>query len=160
MAKRSKESVRYRDRPLGNKRCALCRHFLPPDACEGVAGKISPSGYCIRFMEKRPMAKNWYDRGKKGKDGSEPKGAEPKSIHERHAAEREETHARHAKARDGLHKQHEEELAALAKRHNDELVNAPGEGAAGGEPAAGAMNTAGAGAAAGTPAGVAGANAA
>ena len=58
-AKRSKESVRYQDRPKGGKQCSKCRHFLPPDACTGVAGEISPNGWCIRYIAK-PHKRQWY----------------------------------------------------------------------------------------------------
>jgi hypothetical protein len=61
MAKRSKESVRYQDHPNGNKWCDLCRHFEPPDACTGVAGEISPRGYCIRFLREQ-QERSWYDK--------------------------------------------------------------------------------------------------
>lgn len=52
MAKRSKSEVDYRATPKGQQKCIKCLHFIPPDACEGVAGIISPSGWCVRFSPK------------------------------------------------------------------------------------------------------------
>lgn len=59
--KRSKESVKYQNEPKNGKRCDGCLHFLPPAACTGVAGDISPKGYCIRFKAK-PREREWYDK--------------------------------------------------------------------------------------------------
>ena len=42
--------------PTGDH-CAVCAHFRPPDACEVVAGDISPEAWCDRFEERR-MAKD------------------------------------------------------------------------------------------------------
>jgi hypothetical protein len=42
----------YQDFPNEGRRCAGCRHFLEPNACEIVAGEISPNGWC-RFYEAR-----------------------------------------------------------------------------------------------------------
>jgi hypothetical protein len=33
--------------------CALCRHFLAPDACEIVEGEINPQAWCRYFEPKR-----------------------------------------------------------------------------------------------------------
>jgi len=48
-----KSVARYRDRPNKGRRCGGCAHFLEPNACEIVAGDISPNGWC-RFHEPRP----------------------------------------------------------------------------------------------------------
>lgn len=32
-----------------NAHCSICKHFEKPDACEIVAGKISPSAWCVHF---------------------------------------------------------------------------------------------------------------
>lgn len=49
--KRSKTSVNYTDRgPVGTQ-CKECEHFIKPCACEGVAGKIAPAGWCKRWEE-------------------------------------------------------------------------------------------------------------
>jgi hypothetical protein len=45
----SKESVEYEDQPDGGKRCGVCAHFMPPDACRFVEGPISPQGFCSLF---------------------------------------------------------------------------------------------------------------
>jgi hypothetical protein len=36
----------YQNSPNRGRRCAECTHFLEPDACEIVAGEISPNGWC------------------------------------------------------------------------------------------------------------------
>lgn len=35
--------------------CALCRHFVAPEACQIVTGKISPQGWC-EYFRKTPAA--------------------------------------------------------------------------------------------------------
>src|ERR687898_634287 len=42
----------YQDSPNKGRRCAGCSHFLEPNACEIVAGEISPDGWC-RFYKPR-----------------------------------------------------------------------------------------------------------
>ena len=39
----------------GAKRCVVCKHFLAPNACEGVQSPISPRGWCERFGFKRSL---------------------------------------------------------------------------------------------------------
>jgi len=63
MAKFSQKEVRYQNKPSGKDSCRGCRHFLPPDACQGVAGVISPDGYCVRF-DAKPRGAKWYDKQK------------------------------------------------------------------------------------------------
>jgi len=52
MAKAKKTAVKYQDEPKGDRNCAGCRHFLPPEkgerlgACKLVEGEISPNGWC------------------------------------------------------------------------------------------------------------------
>jgi hypothetical protein len=48
-----KSAALYQDVPNRGRRCAGCTHFLEPNACEIVAGEISPDGWC-RFHEPRP----------------------------------------------------------------------------------------------------------
>lgn len=53
-AKRSKERVAYRPRPLlfadgRNEMCRACSNFEPPEACKVVEGEVSPAGWCVRF---------------------------------------------------------------------------------------------------------------
>jgi hypothetical protein len=43
----------YQDFPNQGRRCAGCAHFIEPNACEIVAGEISPNGWC-RHYEARP----------------------------------------------------------------------------------------------------------
>jgi hypothetical protein len=45
--------VMYQDHPKGNQKCSLCAHFLPPNACQIVAGDISPNGWCGVFTPKQ-----------------------------------------------------------------------------------------------------------
>jgi hypothetical protein len=48
---RSKESVNYRPLFPGQTKgkCAVCRHFLPPDECERVDGAIEKGYICDLF---------------------------------------------------------------------------------------------------------------
>jgi hypothetical protein len=43
----------YQDSPNKGRNCAGCTHFLEPNACEIVAGEVSPDGWC-RFHEPKP----------------------------------------------------------------------------------------------------------
>lgn len=43
----------YQDSPNDGRRCAGCTHFWEPNACEIVAGEISPDGWC-RHHEPKP----------------------------------------------------------------------------------------------------------
>ncbi|TIL81915.1 MAG: twin-arginine translocation signal domain-containing protein [Mesorhizobium sp.] len=43
----------YQNSPNKGRRCGGCKHFLEPNACEIVAGEISPDGWC-RFYEPLP----------------------------------------------------------------------------------------------------------
>ena len=44
--------VQYQNEPKGTQECDQCMHFVPPDACKVVAGKISPTGWCAAFAPK------------------------------------------------------------------------------------------------------------
>jgi hypothetical protein len=48
----TKENARYQSKPKGKQRCALCRHFKPPNHCQIVEGEISPDGWCRFFVAK------------------------------------------------------------------------------------------------------------
>jgi hypothetical protein len=50
--KASKESMKYQDKPNGNKQCSNCAQFVAPDGCKVVAGTISPQGYCLAWAKK------------------------------------------------------------------------------------------------------------
>ena len=49
----SKKAVAYQDHPDGDKQCAKCAQFQPPDACKMVEGPISPQGSCRIFVPVR-----------------------------------------------------------------------------------------------------------
>ena len=42
----SQKVVAYQDTPNGDKNCANCALFQPPNACKTVDGVISPKGWC------------------------------------------------------------------------------------------------------------------
>ena len=44
--------VQYQNEPKGTQECDQCLHFVPPDACKVVAGKINPKGWCAAFAPK------------------------------------------------------------------------------------------------------------
>lgn len=44
--------VQYQQKPKGDQECDKCLHFVPPDSCKMVAGKINPKGWCILFAPK------------------------------------------------------------------------------------------------------------
>jgi hypothetical protein len=45
--------VMYQDHPKGSQKCSICAHFIPPNACQIVAGDISPNGWCGVFTPKQ-----------------------------------------------------------------------------------------------------------
>lgn len=47
--KHTKSEVKYVDKSSTSQHCSGCEHFLPPHACEGVAGFIEPEGWCTRY---------------------------------------------------------------------------------------------------------------
>jgi len=51
--KLAKNVVMYQDHPKGDQKCSICTHFLPPNACQIVAGDISPNGWCGVFTAKQ-----------------------------------------------------------------------------------------------------------
>lgn len=48
----SKAQAQYQDQPKGDRKCGLCLHFVAPDACHLVEGKISPEGWCMFWTQK------------------------------------------------------------------------------------------------------------
>ena len=44
--------VQYQPKPKADQQCDRCLHFIAPDGCKVVAGKISPKGWCARFAPK------------------------------------------------------------------------------------------------------------
>lgn len=51
----SKAAVAYQDHPQGDKHCAKCAQFQPPNSCKMVDGPISPQGFC-RIFTPNPQA--------------------------------------------------------------------------------------------------------
>lgn len=47
--KASQRDARYQAVPKDGQSCAMCQLFRPPQACEVVAGDISPTGWCSFF---------------------------------------------------------------------------------------------------------------
>ena len=47
-----KESMKYQDKPNGEKQCSNCAQFVPPGSCKVVEGTISPRGYCLAWAKK------------------------------------------------------------------------------------------------------------
>jgi hypothetical protein len=50
--KAAKKLVQYQETPKGNQQCDRCLHFVPPDTCKLVEGKINPKGWCALFAPK------------------------------------------------------------------------------------------------------------
>ena len=44
--------VQYQMKPKNNQKCSICLHFVPPDSCKVVEGKINPDGWCALFAPK------------------------------------------------------------------------------------------------------------
>jgi High potential iron-sulfur protein len=53
-------SLKYQDKPEGDKSCANCMQFVPGTSAKGLGGckimpgdtEISPQGYCIAWVKK------------------------------------------------------------------------------------------------------------
>ncbi len=45
------KSVAYRTTPNGDQKCGNCSLFIKPNACQKVAGEVSPDGYCILYRK-------------------------------------------------------------------------------------------------------------
>jgi len=50
--KLAQQSVSYQGTPKGKARCDNCNQWQPPASCEGVAGVISPAGWCTLYAPK------------------------------------------------------------------------------------------------------------
>ena len=50
--KAAKKMVQYQEKPKGNQECDKCLHFVAPDSCKVVEGKINPKGWCVLFAPK------------------------------------------------------------------------------------------------------------
>lgn len=44
--------VQYQETPKNNQKCVDCLHWVNPDSCKLVAGKINPNGWCALFAPK------------------------------------------------------------------------------------------------------------
>jgi hypothetical protein len=44
--------VQYQKTPKNNQKCSTCLHFVAPDSCKVVEGKIDPNGWCSLFAAK------------------------------------------------------------------------------------------------------------
>jgi hypothetical protein len=44
--------VQYQQKPKGAQACDNCLHFVPPDGCKMVEGKINPKGWCALYAPK------------------------------------------------------------------------------------------------------------
>lgn len=51
-SKQKQTDVAYQSSPKDGNQCDKCALFQPPDACMGVEGKISPSGWCNIYSPK------------------------------------------------------------------------------------------------------------
>lgn len=49
----SKEQAKYTDRGSRAEHCSNCEHYIRPEACEIVRGKISSGGWCRFWRAKR-----------------------------------------------------------------------------------------------------------
>ena len=44
--------VQYQTTPKNKQQCSTCLHFVAPDSCKLVEGKIVPNGWCSLFAPK------------------------------------------------------------------------------------------------------------
>ena len=50
--KMAQKLVQYQQTPKNNQKCSTCLHFVAPDSCKLVEGKINPNGWCALFAPK------------------------------------------------------------------------------------------------------------
>jgi hypothetical protein len=50
--KAQQKLVQYQQTPKNNQKCSDCLHWVPPDSCKVVEGKINPNGWCALFVAK------------------------------------------------------------------------------------------------------------
>ena len=55
--KAPQKMVQYQEKPKGVQQCDKCLHFVAPDSCKLVDGKINPKGWCSLFAPKPPTTK-------------------------------------------------------------------------------------------------------
>jgi len=50
--KAAQKVVQYQEKPKGTQQCDGCLHFVSPNSCKLVEGKINPKGWCVLFAPK------------------------------------------------------------------------------------------------------------
>jgi hypothetical protein len=50
--KAKQKLVQYQEKPKGTQECDNCLHFVAPDGCKLVEGKINPKGWCSLYAAK------------------------------------------------------------------------------------------------------------
>ena len=50
--KMAQKMVQYQTTPKNKQQCSTCLHFVAPDSCKMVEGKIVPNGWCSLFAPK------------------------------------------------------------------------------------------------------------
>jgi hypothetical protein len=50
--KAKQSMVQYQQKPKGDQECDKCLHWVPPDSCKMVEGKINPKGWCTLYVPK------------------------------------------------------------------------------------------------------------
>jgi hypothetical protein len=53
---KSTKAAAHYGRGMKSAHCGICQHFIAPDQCNKVAGKISPQGWCRFFRKDATMA--------------------------------------------------------------------------------------------------------
>ena len=48
----AQKMVQYQEKPKGVQECDKCLHFIAPNSCKMVEGKINPKGWCALFAPK------------------------------------------------------------------------------------------------------------
>ena len=51
-SKADQRTAKYQDYPKNGLSCTQCKAFKPPNACQLVAGGVSPNGWCNLFAKK------------------------------------------------------------------------------------------------------------
>ena len=50
--KMAQKLVQYQKTPKKDQKCSICLHFVAPDSCKMVEGKIEPNGWCSLYAPK------------------------------------------------------------------------------------------------------------
>lgn len=51
-ADKAKSEARYTDNGTQQEHCGICQHFISPNQCAIVIGKVVPGGWC-KFFERK-----------------------------------------------------------------------------------------------------------